>query len=216
VCNPEAIKNDPIVRESGFGKYDASLFGLRTNGTGFQVVGYLQSYKYLSLVGRAFTFEKHIKDKAIRYLRALSTRNTVGFHVRRGDKMSETDTHIMVPDNFYARVVSFFQERFGDDFIILVVSDDQTWCKSFPALQHPKVVTSTDEFASPIEALALLAQCTHHVITIGTFGWWGAWLGTRRDTITLYHHEFNMEHESRKTSVIVDEYYPPSWIQVVQ
>ena len=211
-CDPDLVRHDPVVKETGFAIYDNAFMTRINNGRGFRISQFLQSYKYLQLVGQAFTFEKHIKQKVQRYLAQWSTHNMVGFHVRRTDMLSEPSYRIQVPSDFYRRAIAFFQERYGTNYLIVVVSDDLDWCKKQVVFQQANVVLA-EEFTEPTESLALLANCVHHVITIGTFGWWGAWLGTRRESITLYHNEFNISHPDRQHVVRLDDYYPPSWIE---
>jgi galactoside 2-L-fucosyltransferase 1/2 len=213
-CNPDLIQNQPVFNEAGVATYDSSFTKHEKNAVGFRINGYMQSFKYLDSAGFTFTFETHIKLKARNYLDKWTTRNTVGFHVRRTDMLLHTDSHIMVPDSFYARAISHFQEKFGTDYVVLVISDDMEWCRTQPFFKQPRVFMA-DEFTETVESLALMAQCEHHVVTIGTFGWWGAWLGTKAHSITLYHNEFVMTHPNRVNSVKLDDYYPPRWIEIV-
>ena len=62
---------------------------------------------------------------------------------------------------------------------------------------------------SPEFDLALLAQCNHSIMTLGTFGWWGAWLAGG-DVIYFNH---SMKEGSRIGKVWINEdFFWPTWI----
>jgi galactoside 2-L-fucosyltransferase 1/2 len=205
------VKDYVAVRESGFAMFDPTLF--RQNRSGFHIIGNLQSYKYLSLVGTSFSFEKRVLHKVAQYLKRFNTSNTVGFHVRRTDMLLQPPERVQVPSYFYEMALRAFRKRFGNNMAVIVVSDDLEWCKRQDVFMQPYVYMPED-FRHPVEALALMAQCTHHVVTMGTFGWWGAWLGTKRDSIIVYHNEFNITHPARRNVAKLDDYYPPTWIEL--
>ncbi|MFM8817972.1 MAG: alpha-1,2-fucosyltransferase, partial [Phycisphaerales bacterium] len=107
------------------------------------------------------------------------TNRTVGVHVRRGDylKPAFQDTLPVLPAAWFAHAARRVQERHGDvDF--LVVTDEPAWARAHLRLPGPMTVASLDHPASPLEDLALLRACAHHVISNSTFGWWGARLST--------------------------------------
>lgn len=107
------------------------------------------------------------------------TNRTVGVHVRRGDylKPAFRDTLPVIPAPWFARAAHLVQERHGD-LAFLVVTDEPAWAREHLRLPGPTTVASLDHPASPLEDLALLRACAHHVISNSTFGWWGARLST--------------------------------------
>ena len=71
---------------------------------------------------------------------------------------------------------------------------------------------------SPGVDMAILANCDHMIITIGTFGWWAAYIGahSRRGHVVYYSSEFKMQHPTNKGNVIHNDYYLPNWKDFAQ
>ena len=57
-----------------------------------------------------------------------------------------------------------------------------------------------------MDVFVLLATCNHSIITIGTFGWWAAWLAGGR---VVYYGDF----VNSKRSIL--DHYPHDWISMV-
>ena len=74
-----------------------------------------------------------------------------------------------------------------------------------------RVVT---EKHKPAIDMAVLAGCDHMVMTVGTFGWWAAYLGAdaKGGEVVYYDSEFKMEHPTNKGNVVFEDYYPEGWI----
>jgi len=99
--------------------------------------------------------------------------------------------------------------------IFVIVSDDAKWCYTQPYLNFSNVYIH-DENTTPAVDLALLAECDHIILSRGTFGWWGAYLGPdSRNGSVLYHDaEFNMLHPINKGHVNFVDFYPTNWISI--
>lgn len=151
------------------------------SGTTPLIAGYMQDdrlvaptiaslQRHLELPGRSAYLD--------RWLPTVTNR-TVGVHVRRGDylKPAFRDTLPVLPAPWFAQAAHLVQERHGD-LAFLVVTDEPAWARAHLRLPGPMTVASLDHPASPLEDLALLRACAHHVISNSTFGWWGARLST--------------------------------------
>jgi hypothetical protein len=116
---------------------------------------------------------------AARWIRTARERPTVGVHVRRGDyaKPAYRDLFPIVPAAWYAQAGEMLRARLGE-VRFLVVTDDPGWVKANLRLPGATDIASGEHPASPLEDLAVLAACAHHVIANSTFGWWGARLST--------------------------------------
>lgn len=67
----------------------------------------------------------------------------------------------------------------------MVTSDDMSWCRQNIDCSFGDVVfTGNGLQGSPTKDFALLTQCNHTVLTMGTFGIWAAYL-TGGDTLYL-------------------------------
>jgi len=60
--------------------------------------------------------------------------------------------------------------------LFVVLRDQPEWCTRQTYLQHSDVHI-VDLKNAPILNLALIAECDHVILTRGTFGRWGAFLG---------------------------------------
>ena len=124
---------------------------------------------------------------------------------------AELGRHRWVSLAFYEGALAAFRRRLAGEALFVVVSDDPQWCEAQP-LFHASDVTVT-RFAprdSPLHDLALLAACDHNVVSLGTFGWWGAWLAGGQ---VLYHQEFEPNHRINVDGKAVPaDYYPRQWI----
>ena len=63
------------------------------------------------------------------------------------------------------------------------------------------------------EDFVLMCNCDHMIMTVGTFGFWGAWFTSWRGGIVMYY-----EHVFSKTSLIKvksfsrHDWFPPHWL----
>lgn len=80
--------------------------------------------------------------------------------------------------SFLDRAMNFYQSKYGKVKFI-VISDGMEWCK-----KHIKGVNVLfSPILHPISNFALLSLCEDVIVTSGTFGWWGAWLTKRNDSL---------------------------------
>ncbi len=97
---------------------------------------------------------------------------------RRGDYV---DRHWALPLAYYEHALDRMAEVVPEG-TLLVFSDDLDfaelacgWLSSrYPVVPVPNL--STD----PVDHLALLERCDHHVLANSSFSWWGAWLAEHR------------------------------------
>ena len=55
-------------------------------------------------------------------------------------------------------------------------------------------IGNTDCFSSYVDDFVLLQSCDHVIMTVGTFGWWAAWLTSqRRGTVMYYKDPFPID-----------------------
>ena len=78
-------------------------------------------------------------------------------------------------------------------------------------LTSPDVVFTKKE--DSFVYMAILVVCDHMIITIGTFGWWAAWLGVhqREGAVVIYQGD-NMHWEWISNIARPEGMYPPTWI----
>jgi galactoside 2-L-fucosyltransferase 1/2 len=94
----------------------------------------------------------------------------VGIHIRRGDflKVRSVST-----DQYVLAAMSYFTRKYHS-IIFVIVTDDRRYCKRVFGKRTDVLFTPTS-FDGGTD-LATLSRCDHVIITVGTFGWWGAYL----------------------------------------
>jgi len=191
------------------------------------LVGYFQSWRYFDNVAdqvrQNFIFHEHISNEAKSYL--LSVKSTawgksaagsvyVGIHVRRGDM---TDQRILdygytiATPEYFESAMRYFAERY-QHVQFVVCSDYIHWCHdNLPAAAgigaNVNIVFS--ENRSPEVDLAILAQCNHTIMSVGSFGWWAAWLA---NGTTIYYADWPRPFSKLEYHVNKEEYFPKHWI----
>ena len=120
----------------------------------------------------------------------------VGVHIRLGDLSKRWDNK----EDYLKKAVDYFNKKY-DNVIFIVCSNDIEEAKlMFPASNAVYSVSNVNE---PYVDLAVLANCDHVIMTIGTFGFWAGFLS--RGTV-LYH-----------PNDVPKGYFPPDsqkWIKV--
>ena len=180
------------------------------------VCQYLQSYKYFENVDIASLYVLRpeyvlvAKNTMQLALPAQDNIETVGIHIRRTDQITAGFLN-MPPPEYFSQTIQHFR-RTIPRVHFFVVSDDIEWCMQQDVF-HQKAYISLVQNSSVMADFALLVLCNHMIITVGTFGWWGAFLGPHLHggEVLYYQSEFNMNHETNNNTVIHRDYYPPSW-----
>ena len=137
----------------------------------------------------------------------------VGIHVRRGDLLDSYNVksgYTVADASYFSRAVQYFGKKFHR-VVFVVCSDDMVWSTSNIRSGLPNVAVVFSQFSSlsPEFDLALLAHCNHSIITVGSFGWWAAWLAGGE---TVYFREFPRLGSSLRESFRMNDYYLPRWI----
>jgi galactoside 2-L-fucosyltransferase 1/2 len=114
--------------------------------------------------------------------------------------------------------VRYFIDRFHKHCLLFVVSsDDLTWTQSnFPAVLSnvsvsndnckPEVTFSSNP--SAIENMAILASCNHTLMTVGTYGWWSAYLA---GGVAIYCDKYPPS-DNVQLMISRRDMYMPQWI----
>ena len=173
-----------------------------------EIQGYLQSHRYFDKHLRTrLGFKSTLQHQAAVFLRSLTSNMTVGIHVRRYEQPYLREP----PPEYFIQAMKMFTEKY-DNVQFVVASDSPEWCKSQTFLQRSDVRIITEKH-SPALDMAILAACNHMIITLGTFGWWAAYLGpdARGGRVIYYKSEFKMDHHVNSGNVVAHDYYPLNW-----
>lgn len=163
--------------------------------------GYFQSEKYFlharQLIFDAFGFQ----NKTFVGL--------VSIHVRRGDYLRFPNKHPVVTLDYIQQAIEYFNKKGYKRF--LVFSDDIRWCK-----ENFKFAGNHFEYSaglSPLDDMAKMMICEHHIISNSTFSWWAAWLNQNPHKIIVSPSKENWFGPGNK-HLNTDDLIPDSWIQI--
>lgn len=139
----------------------------------------------------------------------------VGVHLRRSDLVRISGDY---GAKYMLTAVRFMVDKFTDKCILFIICSDNpksaremfqsalvnATIKRKPVCQ-PTTATSTGH--NPSQDLAIMTACNHSIITIGSYGWWGAYLAGGTTVYCSTYPGFNP-----KLLTDFNEYYPASWI----
>ncbi|KAL4237996.1 glycosyltransferase 11 [Mactra antiquata] len=216
------ISNNKPFKEGNLSQYDRDI--TKYVDTSELIVpmnrtldGYFQSYKHFNhssrIIRHLLTFKKDILQETKAFLENHVASNTIkiGIHVRRGDFLSDYHRRlgrVTVDADYIHKAMEIFKQKFTD-ITFVVLSNDIVWCKKYITDERNKVVFSP--FPSPGHDLAIMSQCDHVIISVGTFGWWGGWLagGT-----VVYYSGYPLPGSDIDQYFVKSDYYPHEWIGI--
>jgi hypothetical protein len=125
----------------------------------------------------------------------------VGIHIRRGD-MKSVSAYRIPRLSYYNRAMMYYDEQYSHQVHFVVSTDDIYWWKRQHKLmsRFPHRISLLPSTLEPILAWSLLVQCHHMITSIGTFGWWAAYL-------------LQPPNETRASNVVypLESYDTPYW-----
>ena len=209
--------------------YDSRTFSLNFMNN-IMLEGFYQSWRYFSHVRndvkKQFTFSAHVHEASAKVLtdalldieynkvvdRDKYPVQFIGVHVRRADYLADYNTdkgYTVADEKYFHLAMQHFREKLYN-VIFVVCSDDREWSENALKSDEHHVVFSpySDQ---PILDLCLLSQCNHSIISVGTFGWWGAWLAGGE---TIYYKNFPKPNSALDRTFKKGDYYLPTWIAV--
>ncbi|EHB05520.1 Galactoside 2-alpha-L-fucosyltransferase 2 [Heterocephalus glaber] len=144
---------------------------------------------------REFSLHEHVRRQAQAFLQGLRVggarpRTFVGVHVRRGDYvrvMPRVWKGVVADRGYLEQALDWFRARYPAP-VFVVTSNGMAWCReNINASRGDVVFAGEGVEGSPGRDFALLTQCNHTVMTIGTFGIWAAYLAGG-DTVYLANY----------------------------
>ncbi|XP_019596989.2 galactoside alpha-(1,2)-fucosyltransferase 1 isoform X2 [Rhinolophus sinicus] len=168
-----------------------------------------------------FTLHDHLREKAQGFLRQLRLPGTgvlprtfVGVHVRRGDYLEVMPQRWkgVVGDGVYLQqAMDWFRAR-HEAPIFVVTSNGMGWCRENINTSQGDVIFAGDgQEESPEKDFALLTQCNHTIMTIGTFGFWAAYLAGGD---TVYLANFTLPDSSFLRIFKPEAAFLPEWVGI--
>ncbi len=188
-----------------------------------QICCWLQVWKYFSSIEEKikheFTFKDTILEKTSKYFSTVKngikiTSNSslenniifVGVHIRGGDMRSEDvvkNGFRTAPGYYVNSAMDYYRKKYPNPQF-MVCTDDEKWVKKLVDIKKSDV--HLIRTGSPESDMALLTQCNHSIMTVGTFGWWSSYLAGGE---VVYYHPAYTDYMA--LSYIRDNLYPRHW-----
>ena len=143
----------------------------------FTLAHYQKQKSHLYLLKQLQTFKTSLKTKGqTSILRGTADIQFVGVHVRRADYLIIQG--YKAPDSsYFKKAMNYFQTKYFGQVLFIVSTDDLNWCHK--NIKGPNVIFTQDSGQkSREEDFSIQVSCNHSIISIGTFGWWIAFLST--------------------------------------
>jgi galactoside 2-L-fucosyltransferase 1/2 len=137
----------------------------------------------------------------------------VGIHIRRGDYVSKKNIkygYQTATPEYMNKSMNYFREKFQNVLFLAYTnptSDDLLWRQNNVIgsdVIHMRMFTAEVDMCS-------LTKCNHSIITVGSFGWWAAWLA---NGLTIYYKDIarnGSEYRGDFSENMTDFFYP-GWI----
>ena len=198
-----------VWKQQGF-HYDPSFHALRGS---VHITGYFQSAKYFDEIApqvrRSFDLRPHLSPSGQKNIEAAHGDDTVAVHVRRNDYVSDAKTtaiHGILDAEYYRRALGFIT-RIVEKPRFFVVSDDENGAREL--LQEIPGATFVSG-TTHLDDMHLISSCRHRIIANSSFSWWGAWLDSRTDGVTIAPRAWFSR--TRMLKIFIDDLYPSGWL----
>ena len=197
-------------------------FPIRIRKGDLKICCYFQSYKnfwpYKDQFQKEFIFSDSMRAIADRSLRSahlqrlgddkVQSTRFVAVHVRRGDLVSPFNYrrgYRPAEPSYFYKAMEMFKNKSEERVLFIVASDDQQWVLEHLQLKDTYVSTGR----SAAEDMALLAACNDTIFSMGTFGWWAAFLTNGRK---VYFRDALLNHSNIAWHYPVNDTFPPEWL----
>ncbi|XP_074075691.1 galactoside alpha-(1,2)-fucosyltransferase 2-like isoform X2 [Macrotis lagotis] len=138
----------------------------------------------------------------------------VGVHVRRGDYvrvMPEKWKGVVADRGYLEQALGWFRARYAN-VVFVVTSDEIAWCQGNIDTSKGDVVFAKGWMRRSAEKdFALLTQCNHTVMTIGTFGFWAAYMAGGH---TVYLANYTLPNSEFLEVFKPEAAFLPEWVGI--
>jgi len=141
-------------------------------------------------IRRLFTFPGFTDDKNKSMAEHLRSVNSVAIHARRGDALGGLAWCYKY--GYFKRAVKYIRKYVDDPvFVFFTNPGSVEWCKENAKIFGLNPDKDAIEFVDwnkgedSFRDMQLMSMCKHNIITPSSFGWWGAFLNTNPQKITI-------------------------------
>ena len=185
---------EKYIKRSSKGNFQIGDFGISyfahstTAPTNKIVTGLYQSEKYFSEIREILLQEFQVKSEPSKenaqMMDEISSCNTIGVHIRKGDYDAPQWSYLNVCDEgYYHRALKYINEHVSNPvfYIFSNTHSDIEWIKRSYYFDQP--VKYVDLNNSGVEDLRLMYSCKHFAISNSTLSWWGSYLSKNPNKI---------------------------------
>lgn len=220
----KACKNAPFVYEKRACAFDKETFSFSSSKT-VKLKAYLQSWKYFikseKSIRQQFKFKSEVQEKAQKLingyydynLKARKNLTIVGVHLRRGDYLNGNNIkygYVVATNSYIDKAMTYMRTKFSNCLFLVFTGNDKEAIK-----WREENVRGDDVIHVPandrIVDMCALSKCNHTIITVGSFGWWSAWMA---NGTTIYFKDVARQNSSLRKGFSSDmsDFFPPKWI----
>jgi len=180
-CPPDIVFEDDLEGQYNY-KFVPSL--MSAEGKGHCRVGvYLQSIKYFERSGIPFVLRHQTWANSWVQAHGINT----AIHVRK----AEYAGGVRAPASYYDKSLRALVQRTpGEKLSFLILTDDPDWVSQQSVFRGMRVASGN----SPAQDMALIAACKHIIMSLGTFGLWGAYMKTQPGFVIYWLVPFQVNH----------------------
>ncbi|XP_072463215.1 galactoside alpha-(1,2)-fucosyltransferase 2-like [Notamacropus eugenii] len=168
---------------------------------------------------REFSLHAKVREKAQAFLHSVRRGRGrgltfVGVHVRRGDYlrvMPEKWSGVVADRGYLEKALGWFRARYAN-VVFVVTSNGMAWCRRNIDSSKGDVVFARGWMGRSAEKdFALLTQCNHTVMTIGTFGFWAAYMAGGN---TVYLANYTLPNSKFLEVFKPEAAFLPEWVGI--
>ena len=170
-----------------FLKTDKNVFtgqrlSLKMKGSGIELIE--------DEIRRTFVFPSIKDNQNEQAMRYIQSHESVAIHARRGDLLGLN--YALYATRYFKKAVGFIKKHTNNPiFFVFCDPDSVEWTKRNANVLGLNTVKDEIHFIDwnksmdSFRDMQLMAACKHQIITSSSFGWWGAWLNTNPNKITI-------------------------------
>ena len=196
INNLKLIKIKYINEE--FDNLEDYLINLSNTNYNFYVEGYFQNYSIvkniLPDIKSRINLNYFLSKEEIKLCKNLKKLNSVAIQIRVNDYPVDYNK------KFFEKAINLVLESVNNPKFYLF-SDNNKWCDENLDLPNDIIAINT---GSDMKDFGVLASCNNFILSVGTFGWWGAMLSTNTNKLVVYPKKYK--------DFINDDFYPKEWI----
>lgn len=141
-------------------------------------------------IRKSFIFPPYSDERNKAISQMIREKESVAIHIRRGDMLPNNNRYFV--RGYFRKASNYIKKRISSPlFVIFTDPDSRKWCRDNEAalgLNYTRdsviFVDWNDGFES-YRDMQLMTECRHNIITESSFGWWGAYLNSYSNKITI-------------------------------